>query len=78
MKVRDILPNYPLKRIEVRTNGPFGEDMLFGYCYWTGSTLLSLDGDNYYLGETVTKYEFDEMAGKLVYWIKSFWSNNRP
>ena len=52
--------------------------MLFGYCYWTGSTLLSLDGDNYYLGETVTKYEFDENAGKLVYWIKSFWSNNRP
>jgi hypothetical protein len=39
MKASDILPSYPLKYIEVRTNGPQAEDMLFGYCHWTGRSL---------------------------------------
>lgn len=73
MKVKDILPPYPLKYIEVRTNDPFGDDMLFGYCHWTGKTLVSGDGDNYYLNEEISKYEFDEENRKLTYWIISKW-----
>ena len=74
MKVRDILPSYPLKYIEVRTNDPYGEDMLFGYCHWTGVQLVSGDGDNYYLDEEISKYEFNEETGELTYWIISKWS----
>ena len=74
MKVKDILPSYPLEWIEVRTNDPFGDDMLFGYCHWTGTNLVSADGDNYYLDEEVVKYEFDEENRKLIYWIVSEWA----
>ena len=74
MKVKDILPSYPLEMIEVRTNDPFGDDMLFGYCYWTGESLVSADGDNYYLDEEVVKYEFDKENRKLIYWIVSEWT----
>ena len=74
MKVRDILPDYPLKNIEVRTNDPFGEDMLFGFCHWTGVTLVSGDWDSYYLYEEITKYEFDEENRQLTYWIYSEWN----
>ena len=49
MKLKDILPSYPINNIEVRTNDPFGDDMLFGFCHWTGTELISGDGDNYYL-----------------------------
>lgn len=73
MKLRDILPSYPLQNIQVRTNDPFGDDMLFGYCHWTGSELVSGDGDSYYLDEEVVKYEFDEENGRLTYWIHSEW-----
>ena len=73
MKLRDILPDYPLKNIEVRTNDPWGEDMLFGLCHWTGVTLVSGDGDSYYLDEEITKYEFDEENRQLTYWIYSKW-----
>ena len=57
MKLKDILPNYPLENIEVRTNNPFGEDMLFGFCSWTVTDLISEDGDSYYLDEEIVKYE---------------------
>lgn len=74
MKVKDILPSYPLEWIEVRTNDPFGDDMLFGYCHWTGTNLVSADGDNYYLNEEIVKYEFDEENRKLIYWVVSEWA----
>lgn len=73
MKLKDILPDYPLRNIEVRTNDPDGEDMLFGYCHWTGTELISGDGDNYYLNEEISKYEFDEEKRELTYWIVSKW-----
>ena len=73
MKLRDILPSYPLQNIQVRTNDSFGDDMLFGYCHWTGSELVSGDGDSYYLDEEIVKYEFDEENGELTYWIYSEW-----
>lgn len=74
MKVKDILPNYPIKNIQVRTNDPWGGDMLFGYCHWTGENLISGDGDSYYLDEEISKYEFDKGNNKLTYWIISEWS----
>lgn len=74
MKVKDILPNYSLNNIEVRTNDPFDGDMLFGFCHWTGSELVSGDGDNYYLEEEISKYEFDEENRKLTYWIVIDWA----
>lgn len=73
MIVKDILPDYPVKDIQVRTNDPFGEDMLFGYCHWTGIELISGDGDSYYLDDEISKYEFDKETGELIYWIISEW-----
>ena len=73
MKVKDILPAYPLNDIMVRTNDPWGGDMLFGHCHWTGTELISGDGDNYYLDDEISKYEFDKENQKLVYWIISEW-----
>ena len=69
--------------IEVRTNLPdqllqyaneeeIERGMLFGYCSWNGSELVSLDGDNYYLHEEVEKYVW-ESDTSLVYWFKSIW-----
>lgn len=75
MKVRDILPNYPLERIMVRTNDPFKEEpdgILFGYVSWDGANFVDIDGDNYYLDEEVTRYEWEE-DGSLTYWIHSEW-----
>lgn len=71
MKLKDILPPHPLNNIEVRTNDPFGEDMLFGFCQWTGTELISGDGDNYYLNEEISEYKFD--GEHLTYWIVSKW-----
>ena len=72
MILKEILPNHPVD-IQVRTNGPFGEDMLFGFCYWTGTELVSKDGDSYSLEEDVVRYEFSENKTKLVYWFESIW-----
>ena len=74
MKLRDILPDYPIEDISVRTNDPWGGDMLFGYCHWTGTELISGDGDNYYLDDEISKYMFDLEKKRLVYWIESEWS----
>ena len=71
MKLKDILPSYAINNIEVRTNDPFCDDMLFGFCHWTGTELISGDGDNYYLDEEISKYEFD--GAHLTYWIISEW-----
>ena len=71
MKLKDILPSYPINNIEVRTNDPDGDDMLFGFCHWTGTELISGDGDNYYLNEEISKYEFD--GEHFTYWIISEW-----
>lgn len=71
MKLKDILPNHPIGQIEVRTNDPWGEDMLFGYCAWTGNELISLDGDTYSIEEEITNYMWD--AHDLVYWFRSEW-----
>lgn len=73
MKLRDILPDYPIEDITVRTNDPWGGDMLFGYCHWTGTELISGDGDNYYLDDEISKYMFDLEKKRLVYWVESEW-----
>lgn len=73
LTLRDILPEYPLRNIEVRTYDPDGEDMLFGFCHWTGTELVSGDGDSYYLDDPIAKYEFDEQTRSLTYWFKGVW-----
>lgn len=74
MKLIDILPNYPLENIVVRTNDPYGGDMLFGFCHWTGTELISGDGDTYSVNEEIIKYEFNEQGTSLTYWFESIWS----
>lgn len=70
MKLKDILPNHRVN-IEVRTTDPFGEDMLFGYCHWTGTELVSDDGDSYSTEEEVVKYKFGDFG--LIYWFEGTW-----
>jgi hypothetical protein len=41
----------------VRTNDPYGKDMLFGHVHWTGVNLVSADGDSYFLDEEIEKWE---------------------
>lgn len=72
MKLKDILPNHPVD-IQVRTNDPFGEDMWFGCCHWTGTELISGDGDSYSIDDEVYKYEFDKDGYSLTYWFEGNW-----
>ena len=71
MIVRDILPDRPLNDVMVRTYGPNGEDILWGFCSWDCRGLISLDQDYYSINDTVIKYEWD--GDTLIYWIKSEW-----
>lgn len=73
MKLKDILPNHPIDTIMVRTNDPYGGDTLFGYCHWTGTELVSDDGDSYYIDDEIYKYEFNEDKTFLTYWFMSNW-----
>ena len=89
MKLRDILLNidkiieykedYVLP-IQVRTNDPFGGDMLFGFCNWDGESLNSEDGDTYSLDDEVVKYELivnfyeNSYPYILTYWFNSEWT----
>ena len=70
MKLKDILPDHYIN-IQVRTYDPWGDDMLFGYCHWTGAELVSDDGDIYLIEDDILKYEFDEYG--LTYWFESKW-----
>ena len=56
MKLKDILPDHYIK-IQARTTDPFGDDLLFGYCHWTGTELVSDDGDSYSIEEEIVKYK---------------------
>ena len=73
--VSDLLTgSAPIDLIMVRTNHPYGGDTLLGYCCWDGQELKSLDGDDYYMDETVLRYEWSDVGPvKLTYWIHSEW-----
>ena len=74
--LRELLPQTPIHNIMVRTNDPYGGDMLFGYCEWDGKNLVSLDGDDYSLDEPVMKHEFHPgEINEMVYWIHSEWED---
>lgn len=72
-RVKDILSKKPIETITVRTSIPDDIDMLFGYCAWDGTNLISLDGDTYDLDDEIYKYEFDE-NGDLTYWLVCEWN----
>lgn len=74
--LRDLLPADKKVGIEYRCNAPVfdeDEDMFFGFCSWDGKELFSEDGDNYYLGDVIEKYEW-ENENSLVVWIEVKWS----
>ena len=70
-------PNQPIDTIQYRCYGPapIFEDMVFGYCRWTGSELISLDGDSYSLDDEIIKYQFIDEDFLVIYfeaeWIGS-------
>lgn len=70
MKLKDILPDHHIN-IMARTTDPWGDDLLFGYCHWTGMELVSDDGDSYSIEEAIVKYEFNDYG--LTYWFESKW-----
>ena len=72
MLLKDLLPNRPIK-IMVRTYDPDGNDMLFGYCHWTGTELISDDGDSYSIYDEVDKYELNAYGYDLIYWFEANW-----
>ena len=57
MILKDLLIKDKPIQIMYRCNTPFPDiDTLFGYCFWNGETLESLDGDSYYLDDEIEKY----------------------
>lgn len=82
--LRDILPkDRDVKTIEYRCNGPVDydcseedEEMLFGFCQWIGGELISGDGDNYYLGDVISKHIWVN-DNYLVVWIEVEWSRSK-
>ena len=72
MILKDLLVKGKPIQIMYRCNTPFPDiDTLFGYCFWNGETLESLDGDSYYLDDEIEKYEYwDDM---LIVWFKAKW-----
>lgn len=75
IKLKNILPRHHVD-ICVRTYDPDGNDMLFGYCHWTGKELISDDGDTYSVEEDVAKFEFSADKRKLTYWFEPNWLSN--
>ena len=59
---------------------PEKEDMLFGYCTvkkkMSGFSIDSEDGDDYYMSDVISKYEYspDYFKNGLVVWFDSEWS----
>ena len=71
MKLKDLLKNTAID-IEYRTYDPFGEDVLAGYCRWTGSELVSVDGDNYSIDDYISKHRWNS-SNNLTIWYESKW-----
>ena len=71
MKLKDLLGGR-YTSIEYRTHGPAGEDLLHGYCYWTGAELVSEDGDVYSVEDVISDYHWDSDSD-LVVWYQSKW-----
>lgn len=82
LKFRDMLPDYPIDNIMVRTNYPsafsdelseseYLDGMLFGYCSWDGRDLVSLDGDTYSVDMEIEKYEVSDHG--ITVWFISDW-----
>lgn len=77
--LRDLLQKDKKVTVEYRCNAPcedIDDDMLFGYAIWTGEELVSDDGDNYYLGDVVEKYEW-LYEDHLTIWIEVLWNSDR-
>ena len=79
--LRDLLPAGKKVKIEYRCDGPVDEcddteDMLFGFAIWNGEELISGDGDNYYLGDVVDRYEWNGDT-YLTIWIEVVWNSSR-
>lgn len=71
MKLKDLLGDIPTD-IEYRTYDPSGEDMLTGVCRWTGSELISIDGDNYSVEDYISKHRWNN-PNSLTIWYESSW-----
>ena len=77
--LRELLPTGKKVKIQYRCNAPKiddEEDIFFGYAIWTGKELVSSDGDNYYLGDVIERYEWDSNMD-LTVWIEVVWSSDR-
>ena len=77
--LRDLLPKDKKVTVEYRCNAPcedIDDDMLFGYAIWTGEELVSSDGDNYYLGDVVERYEW-LYEDHLTISIEVLWNSGR-
>ena len=77
--LKDILPDFPVKDIMVRTNSPYPteddpEGYLDGYVSWDGEKLVSDFILEYSLDDEVAYYEWED-DGSLVCWMHTTWDN---
>lgn len=71
MLLKELLPNRQIN-IEYRTHTPDGTDVFTGACKWTGSELVPLDGDEYFVDDIISNYEWNSDS-ELTIWYESKW-----
>lgn len=80
MTLGDVLRDHgPVSYIQWRCNSPDGDEepdgIFCGGCSWTGTELISLDGDFYSLATPIYRYEWED-DGSLTYWEEVKWIGN--
>lgn len=71
MKLKTLLPRRKVF-IEYRTHSASGDDVLSGFCVWTGEDLKPGDRDCYSIEDELTSYEWDG-PDNLIVWYESKW-----
>lgn len=73
MKLKDLLMIGSPVNVTYRTFGPNGEDLLAGYCFWDGASLVSRDGDTYDVEDEINGYVWSPEKDNLTVWYESKW-----
>ena len=72
MILKELLPDRKVF-IEYRTHDPLGDDVLSGFCTWTGTELVPGDHDSYYIDDEISSFEWDG-PNNLIVWYSSGWT----
>lgn len=66
MTLKEVLPERQVY-IECRTHDVYGDDVLSGFCKWTGENLVAVGKTSYSIEDTISSYEWDG-PNNLIIW----------